>query len=156
MAIIILLAIVGMILIFLEFFLPGAVLAVIGTLALLVSLGMFFAKYPAFWGVLYLFSMLLVLFLTCKLAIWRIKSSKGKGSFYHSEDQEGYLASSFDLSLIGREGVVSTELKPAGHILIDGQLYQALSETGFIEKGNSVKVVGGKGSHLIVRGSLKG
>lgn len=152
MAIIFLLAIVGMILIFLEFFLPGAVLAVIGALALLVSLGLFFAKYPAFLGVLYLFSLLLVLFFTCKLAIWRIKSSRCKGNFYHSEDQEGYLASSFDISLIGKEGVVSTELKPAGHILIGGQLYQALSETGFIEKGNSVKVVGGKGSHLIVRG----
>jgi membrane-bound serine protease (ClpP class) len=83
-----------------------------------------------------------------------VKRSQGKGNFYHGEDQEGFLASAFDPELIGKEGTVSTELKPAGHILVDGHVYQALSETGFISKGSAVKIVGGKGSHLIVRGNF--
>lgn len=152
MAIILLLAFAGIVLIFLEFFLPGAVMAVLGTLALLVSVGLFFAQYPAFWGVVFLLSVLVSVFIACKFAIWRVKRSHGNGNFYHNDDQEGYLASTFDSSLIGKEGIVSTELKPAGHILVNGQLYQALSETGFISKGITVKIVGGKGSHLIVRG----
>ena len=73
MSIIVLLSIAGIVLIFLEFFLPGAVLAVIGTIAILVSLGLFFTQYPAFWGILYLFVLLFAVFLTCKLAIWQVK-----------------------------------------------------------------------------------
>ncbi|MBS0604330.1 MAG: serine protease [Verrucomicrobia bacterium] len=151
MAIILLLGIAGIVLIFLEFFLPGAVLAVIGTLTLLISLGLFFAQYPAFWGIVYMLAMLLAVFIICKFALWRVKRSQGKGNFYHGEDQSGYQASSYDQNLIGKDGIVATELKPAGHILVDGKLYQALSETGFISKDVSVQIVGGKGSHLIVR-----
>ncbi len=152
MAIILLLFIAGLILIFLEFFLPGAVLAIIGITSLLASSVLSFMNYPPLWGILYLFLILLFVFCTCKLALWKIKRSKSQGDFYHGQDQEGYAASSFDLTLIGKEGIVSTELKPAGHIVVDGQLYQALSETGFLSKGTVVKIVGGRGSHLIVRG----
>ena len=152
MSIILLLAVAGFTLIFLEFFLPGAVLAILGSLSLLASSALFFIDYPGLWGILYLFCLLLCVFAVCKLALWKLKGSAGKGDFYHGEDQEGYSASSFDPKLIGKEGIVSTELKPAGHITVEGELYQALSETGFISKGATVKIVGGKGSHLIVRG----
>jgi membrane-bound ClpP family serine protease len=151
MSIILLLALTGIILIFLEFFLPGAVLAVIGTLALLISLGLCFAHYSVLWGLAYLVLLSVVLFLTCRFALWYLKKSQGKSHFYHGEDQEGYTASSFDQSLIGKEGIVSTELKPAGHILVEGKRYQALSESGFISKGITVLILGGKGSHLIVK-----
>lgn len=68
-----------------------------------------------------------------------------------TEDQEGYVASQFELSVIGKIGVVVTELKPAGHIAVDGKHYQALSESGFVSKGKKVLIVGGKGAHLIVK-----
>ncbi len=151
MTIIFLLGFVGIILIFLEFFLPGAVLAVIGTLLLLVSLGLFFAEYPVFWGILYMVGMLLTVYCTCRYALFRLKQSQKKGNFTHGEDQAGYQASFFVQTLIGKEGNVSTELKPAGHIVVEGKLYHALSETGFISKNEAVQIVGGKGSHLIVR-----
>ncbi len=151
MAIIFLLAVAGIVLIFLEFFLPGAVLAVIGTIALLISLGLSFAQYPALWGIFYLLILLLAVFMNCKFALWCMKRSKGNAHFYHAETQEGYAASSFDQSLIGKEAIVSTELKPAGHISVEGKSYQALSESGFISKGVNVQILGGKGSHLIVK-----
>ena len=151
MALITLLTFVGIFLIFLEFFLPGAIFAVLGTLTILVSLGIFFVQYPAVWGIIYVSIVLIAIFATCQFALWRLKCSSKKGNFYHGEDQEGYVASSFDQSLIGKEGIVSTELKPAGHIIVDNNLCQALSESGFISKGVTVQVVGGKGSHLIVQ-----
>lgn len=150
MPLITILALIGILLIFLEFFLPGAVLAVLGTLALLVSLGIFFVQYPAFWGIIYLGVLLVAVFAACKFALWRVQRSSKKGHFCHSVDQEGYVACLFDQSLIGKEGIVSTELKPAGHIIVDGQLCQAISESGFISKGITVQIIGGKGSHLIV------
>ncbi len=151
MTLVFLLATIGLSLIFLEFFLPGAILAVIGTLAILISLGMFFVQNPILWGLVYLLSLLAAVYLTCKLALWRLKSVRSKGNFYHGEDQEGYTASSFDQELIGKEGTVATELKPAGHILVEGKQCQALSESGFISKGIAVEIVSGKGSHLIVK-----
>ena len=138
MPIIVLLFLAGLVLVFLEFFLPGAILAVIGVVLLLTSAALFFATYPVLWGLLYLFVMLLVVFGVCRLAIWKMKRSQVKGDFYHGQDQEGYSASSFDSSLVGKEGVVATELKPAGHILVEGQLYQAVSEKGFLSKGASI------------------
>ncbi len=80
MAILLLLAFAGITLIFLEFFLPGAVLAVMGTLSLLVSLGLCFTKYPALWGIIYLLLILIAVFATCKVAVWAVKRSKAKGN----------------------------------------------------------------------------
>lgn len=71
--------------------------------------------------------------------------------FMLSGEQEGYLASSFDLSLVGREAVALSELKPSGHIVIEGKSMQAMSETGFIDKDQSVEIVGGRGGYLLVK-----
>ena len=152
MSIILLLLAVGLVLVFLEFFLPGAIFASLGAISLIASAVLFFMKYSFLWGLLYCLGMIFLVFVICKCAIEKLKHTKNKGDFYSGQDQEGYSASSFDASLIGKEGIVSTELKPAGHILVEGQVYQALSETGFVSKGATVKIVGGQGSHLLVRG----
>lgn len=76
MAIILLLGIAGIVLIFLEFFLPGAVLAVIGTLTILVSLGLVFAQFPPLWGIVYMFILVASVFITCKFALWRVRKPK--------------------------------------------------------------------------------
>ncbi|MBC8600677.1 nodulation protein NfeD [Parabacteroides acidifaciens] len=50
--------------------------------------------------------------------------------------------SSPDLSpLIGKEGIAATVLRPSGKVLIDGEFYDGVSDSGFIEKGRRVKVV---------------
>lgn len=46
-----------------------------------------------------------------------------------------------DLSgLIGRHGVAATVLRPSGKVTIAGEIYDAVSESGFIEKGSEVQV----------------
>lgn len=42
---------------------------------------------------------------------------------------------------VGKEGVAHTVLRPSGKIMIEGHLFDAVSELGFIEKGAAVKVV---------------
>lgn len=146
-----LLTLVGLIFIFLEFFLPGTVLAILGALTLVASVALCFSHLPAIYATLYLLLVLLAILAVCKIALWRIRASGKKGDFYLPDDQEGYVASSFDKELIGKKGTVATELKPAGNIAIDGVQYSALSEGGFIPRGSPIEVIGGKGSHLIVR-----
>ncbi len=147
----ILLAIIGIALIYTEFFMPGAILAILGSIALLVSATLCFMHTSVLWGILYSLLLAALAIAACKLALWKMQRSGTKDRFYLEKDQEGYVASSFDTTLIGKTGTVATELKPAGHILIDGVQYQALSETGFLSKGETVEIVGGQGSHLIVR-----
>ena len=43
--------------------------------------------------------------------------------------------------LVGREGIAATVLRPSGKVDIDGELYDSVSESGFIEKGARVKVI---------------
>ncbi|MBS0653976.1 MAG: NfeD family protein [Verrucomicrobia bacterium] len=152
---IILLALLGLALIYTEFFLPGGILAVIGSISLLASIILCFMHASTLWGSLYILFLILAVIGICKLALWKMRRSKIKDRFYLEKDQEGFLAASFDQTLIGKTGTVFTELKPAGHILIEGTQYQALSEAGFLSKGETVEVVGGQGSHLIVRTTIK-
>ncbi len=151
MLFIVLLTLVGLIFIFLEFFLPGTVLAILGALTLVASVALCFSQLPAVYATLYLLLVLLAILAVCKIALLRIRASGKKGDFYLPDDQEGYVASFFDKELIGKKGTVATELKPAGNVAIDGVQYSALSEGGFIPRGFPIEVIGGKGSHLIVR-----
>ncbi len=66
-------------------------------------------------------------------------------------EQEGYLASSFDRALIGKAAIALSELKPSGHITVEGKPMQAMSETGFVDKDAAVEVVGGRGGYLLVK-----
>jgi membrane-bound serine protease (ClpP class) len=68
------------------------------------------------------------------------------------QKDEGYVGAkkeSFDL--IGREGVAFTDMMPSGKVEIDERVYDAASETGFIEKGNRVKVISYATTQLKVR-----
>lgn len=151
MFIILFLLVLGLALVFFEFFMPGAVLAVLGVISLLASVTLVFLSWGPLWGILYCVLMGVCVGLVCKLALLGVKYPTGKVRFYHGEDQEGYLASEYDTQLIGKQGSVATELKPSGHIFVENRLYQALSETGLLSKGTPVNVVGGRGSYLIVR-----
>ena len=53
--------------------------------------------------------------------------------------------------LMGKIGVVATPLRPTGKVALHGTTYDATSEGGFIDRGEEVEVVGGRGTVLVVR-----
>ena len=54
---------------------------------------------------------------------------------------EGYIGvESKNTLLVGKEGIAHTVLRPSGMVEIDGDIYDAMSSLGFIEKGTKVKV----------------
>ena len=79
-----------------------------------------------------------------------MKKGKFKGIFLNTA-QNGYVASEFAKELIGKKGEAISDLKPAGHILVEGKRYQAVAKIGYIEMGSSIEVIGGEGAHLIVK-----
>ena len=56
-------------------------------------------------------------------------------------DQEGFVSVSLEpATLVGQTGVAATVLRPSGKVSIGGELYDAVSVKGFIEKGEEVEV----------------
>jgi membrane-bound serine protease (ClpP class) len=43
--------------------------------------------------------------------------------------------------LVGREGTAATVLRPSGKVMIEGECYDGISESGFIEQGATLRVV---------------
>ena len=141
---------VALLCLYLEFFLPGGVFALCAFFLMSGGATLCFWQASAIWvGAVYLASFALLAVLTSLLALKIVRRSKD--SFCLKTDQEGFVSASFEEDLLGKEGSVSTELKPSGHVRIDGKTYQALSQGDFIVKGTNIEVVAMKGSHLIVK-----
>ena len=57
------------------------------------------------------------------------------------DNTSGYVGVSMDeLKLVGKTGFASTVLRPSGKVSVDGVVFDAISEDGFIEKGMKVSV----------------
>lgn len=147
-----LLLLIGFALIFIEFYLPGAVMGVLGgcfVLASIVSFAMDTGS--ALWTLLYIIGVAAAIGLLFKFALWRIRTAAPGRSIYLDSDQQGFQAAAFDASAIGKIGVVATDLKPGGHIVVEGKRHQALSQGGYLPKGTEVVVLGGQEESLIVK-----
>jgi membrane-bound serine protease (ClpP class) len=56
-------------------------------------------------------------------------------------DQEGFVSVPLEpVKIVGKTGLAATVLRPSGKVNIEGQLYDAISLRGMIEKGDEVLV----------------
>jgi membrane-bound ClpP family serine protease len=142
----------GLLFVAFEFYLPGAILGVIGGALLFFSV-ILFARDSASPTAILLFVMAVFagLAATVRIVLKRIISAKPEYSICSDDDQEGFQASSYDVDAIGKVGVVLSDLKPGGYILIDGVRHQALSTSTYISMGESVVVISGQEESLIVK-----
>lgn len=46
-----------------------------------------------------------------------------------------------NIALVGKKGIAETVLRPSGKVIIDNEIYDAMSETGFIDQGNEIVVI---------------
>ncbi len=106
---------------------------------------------PDLFSILIGFATIAGLIVVIKFSLWQITHSKNVSQLYLPQDQEGFVAVSFDESLLGKAGVAETSLALSGSVRVDGKKVAALSRSGFIEKGDKVVVIGGQGSHIIVK-----
>lgn len=143
---------VGLLMIFLEFYLPGGIMGTLGTVVVLASIVVFAMQYDSPLAIiLYTIGTIVSTVLLFKFALWRIRHAKPERSIYSEGDQEGYVASAYDASTIGKMGIVQSDLKPGGHVLVEGKKHGAISKSGYITKGSEVMVLDGEGESLIVK-----
>ncbi len=152
MMIAVFLGLIALGLIYLEFFVPGGILAILALAAALVGVVLIsMGPYGWFGGVIYFALLCALTIVVCYAAIKKMKKTAGKDSFYLSKDQQGYIVSSLDKNMIGKKGVAFSDLKPSGHIMIEGQAFQAVSERGYISKGAEVEIVALGPSYFIIK-----
>lgn len=90
------------------------------------------------------FTVLLGLVLSFVCIIWLSYRIGSKGLFRRvalEADLEQAVSSPSHSELVGREGIAATVLRPSGKVEIDGEMYDGVSECGFIEKGSRLKIV---------------
>ena len=65
--------------------------------------------------------------------------------------EKGYLSTSDLEYLVGKEGIASTDLRPAGKCNIDGVEFDVRSEGRYIAKGSKVQIIRVQGNTLIIK-----
>ena len=67
------------------------------------------------------------------------------------QNRDGYTSVTDKSKFLGAIGVCSTDLRPAGTIMIEGQPVDVVTEGSFVKQGNIVKVINVDGSRVLVR-----
>lgn len=90
---------------------------------------------------------------------WILSRFLPKTNIYHSlvlnqqlNAEDGYVSSDMDSkkSLLGKNGLAFTTLRPAGTVLIDGQRHDVISNGDMIPKGAAVRVIAVEGASITV------
>ena len=141
--------ITGVLLIFVEFFLPGLVLGTLGGLFLLISttLGVY---YYSDYAVFIVIGELAGASLGIVLGFWVISRTRAGNWIIQRESQEGFVSADSDVSLLNCEGTVLTALRPAGTIMVGDKRVDAVSNGMFIEEKKRVLVTEVHGSRVVV------
>jgi len=68
------------------------------------------------------------------------------------ERSEGFVGVDLRLSaLVGKEGTAYSILRPSGKVMIEGQVYDAIAESSWIQKGQKISVVRVEATQLYVK-----
>lgn len=155
----ILLLVAGLALIFLEVFIPSAgVLSILAATAVLCSVVMAYYYYGLVTGTIFLGVGVVAVPIALAAALkWYPNTSLGRriiaqpptpDEFMPEDEQSQRLK-----SLKGKLGVAKTNMLPGGMVRIDRRTYNAVSQGGAVDAGDTVVVVRVEGNHLVVRKS---
>ena len=145
MTTILLLFVLGIVLLFLDLFVPGIILSVAGTVAFLAGTRQAFIDY----GITGVGAALLAIMLYIEYGILP-KTRFGKRFFLNAHVKGASQPASDMVVLTGRECVALTPLVPTGQVEIDGRRYEALSIDGQADRGARLKVTGTQNFSLTV------
>lgn len=143
MELVYLLGILALISIFIEFYLPGGVFAILGVALGLI--GMFVAfSINLEAGIGYLAVESVLIMVTIQVALFLIKRQNICLTDPEREEPR-------EMGLKGKVGNVTKDLRPSGFIEVEGREIQALSQGAYIKKGTKIEVIREEGNHVIVR-----
>lgn len=150
---IVILTVAGLVLIAVDFYLPGFVLGSIGAVLMLVATAICYSGTGSLDKTIIVFCAEVALGIGAGYASIKYfpRTAAGKKMFL-AETQTGGRAQAPPVGdWIGREGVAQTVLRPAGMAMIDGKRLDVMAESGMIESGSPIKVVAVHENRLVVK-----
>jgi len=149
--------IIGLVMLLLEFFVPGGIVGIIGGALIIISLLFAGASITHM-----AYSIIIAMFIAVIGMVILMKFFGKKLHFFNklvlrdaTTTEEGYVSNTNRVELIGRVGEAITPLRPAGVIIIDNERIDAVSEGSYIDKGKQVEVIKVEGSRIVVREFIK-
>ena len=67
------------------------------------------------------------------------------------QNKNGYTSVKDKSDLLGAIAVCSTDLRPAGTVIVEGEPVDVVTEGDFVKKGDIVKIISTEGSRVLVR-----
>lgn len=145
--------IAGIVLIFLEFFLPGAIAGTLGIAALVGSL--FLAGENTFQMaisiIISIFFSTVLFFLLIKVFHKKMVLFNRMVLFDSARKEDGYVSNANRSDLLGREGVALTVLRPSGTAIFNSERIAVVSEGSYIPQDSRILVVKVEGARIVVR-----
>lgn len=142
----------GVIMISLEVFLPGGILGILG--AIVVGLGLWLV-YNEYGGGVTLWVLLaavlgLLILLAIELSILR-RTRAGRSLLLQSAQEGRTTTREAKQQLVGEQGMALTVLAPTGSVRVKGEVYEAVSQDGYIARDEDVRVVSQANFRLVVK-----
>ncbi|MFP3510572.1 nodulation protein NfeD [Peribacillus sp. SIMBA_075] len=145
--------IIGVILVLVEFFIPGGIIGLLGFTAIVGSL--FLASGDP---VNMTISLLIAVTVSILVFILLVKVFGKQMKFFRkmiltdaTKTEQGYVSNPNRVDLLGVEGKALTDLRPSGTALIKDERVDVVTEGSFISKGSSIMIVKVEGSRVVVR-----
>ena len=141
----------GLLLLFLEMFLPGMIAGIAGAVLLMVSVGKAYDFYGAEGG-----NVALLIALLASGALWwwwatHFQNTRFGRSMTLQDTGSGTAVTPGLADLVGAEGTAFTTLRPGGTVLIGGKRVDAISDGELIEAGTAIRIIRSQGICVMVR-----
>lgn len=142
----------GIALVFAEFFVPGMILGILGTVSLISSAALA-VMYAQDHAIVIILLELLGLVVTIGLGMFVLpRSPVGRRMILHTsqDPNQGWISTASNESLVGVVAVVATALRPAGTIYINDERVSAVTAGEFVDAGAKVRVREVHGNRIVV------
>nr|WP_286184436.1 nodulation protein NfeD [Bacillus sp. SD075] len=145
--------IIGVILVLVEFFIPGGIIGLLGFTAIVGSLFLATGD-PVHMTI----SLLIAVTVSILVFILLVKVFGKQMKFFRkmiltdaTKTEQGYVSNPNRLDLLGVEGKALTDLRPSGTALVKEERVDVVTEGSFISKGSPITIVKVEGSRVVVR-----
>ncbi len=148
---VVLLFLLGLLLLAFEVFTPGGVLGVMGGLALAAGCGVAFYQFGTLQGVIALVCAIVAVCAMLWVELVLLPKTRfGRKLFLNQAVDAKSQPVVAEDNVVGKAAEAVTTLAPSGYVMLDGRRYEAWSQSGYLQKGATVRVVGLDNFRLIV------
>ncbi len=146
------LLVAAFILVFFEVILPGGILGIMAALCVILASWFAGAEYGAGIGFLTLAGSAAAIAILVYIEFKLLARTSIGSAFFLKSSVTGYSnIAPAEVSITGKKGTSLTRLNPGGKVAIDGRLYEAHSQDGYIDADHPIQVVAQDNFKLIIK-----